>query len=366
VKIRTQETFERAVTIVARMTQVFRLFWVRESGCDAGTALRAGELDEAIRSRVLELASGAGGDGEISLRLPFLDRREWPRRGQILDALPLVRHQRMISCALEPAAAVRDLAATLALTDPAWTNSPGELHLSYFPVWQRVSLALQRSLRSWTAEAWFRDISRYEDRDTAYTMLVYEAARLCYGRPRTEFTYDLRDYPDCRATLVQALKMTGRSLQAVLARTERRLYDAGMPVLARRYSPVWYQDVLVAVRKKPKKFVELLAGESAVINSLIELGTGRSVTSINSFARTANQALRKVYGMDLRELGVRVLEETTRLLEQETPGPIEYVLDRGPFENLDARPSGRPDPGIGRQEDCDHRSPHGSCQVCDP
>jgi hypothetical protein len=347
------------------MTQVFRLFWVRETGCDAGTPLRADELDEAIRSRVLELASGAG-DGEISLRLPFLDRRDWPRREQILSALPLVRHQRMISCALAPPAAVRDLAATLALTDPAWTNAPDERHLSYFPVWQRISLALQRSLRAWTAAAWFRDISRYEDRDVAYPMIVYEATRLCYGRPRTEFTYDLRDYPDCRATLAQAWKMTGRSLQTVLARTERRLYDAGMPALARRYSPVWYQDVLVAVRKKPKKFVELLAGESAVINSLIDLGTDRSVASINGFARTANQVLRKVCGMDLRTLGVRALEETTRILEEKAPGPVENVLDRGPFENLDARASGGPNPRIGRKEDRDHGNPHGSRQMCDP
>ena len=57
------------------MSKAFRLHWLRETGCDAGTLLRADELEPAIRQRALELA--AGGPKEIGIHLPFLDKREW-------------------------------------------------------------------------------------------------------------------------------------------------------------------------------------------------------------------------------------------------------------------------------------------------
>ena len=50
------------------MPQMFRLYWLRENGCDAGTPLRADELDPAIRERVKELAGPDA--GETVVRLP--------------------------------------------------------------------------------------------------------------------------------------------------------------------------------------------------------------------------------------------------------------------------------------------------------
>lgn len=327
------------------MAQLFRLFWLREAGCDAGTLVRADELDGKIRERVLALAND---HDEFTLKLPFFDRREWRKRGDILSALQFERRGNQIACVLEPSAAMRDLGATLALTHPAWTGAPGECDARHFPVWQRVSLALQKSLRTWIASEYFQDAGRYQDREAAYPMLVYEVTRLHYGRPRTEFTYDLRDYPDCQSTLASAWKTIGRSLQTVMANAERRLHDAGMHVLARRYAPVWHQDVLVAVRKKPKQFVDLLARESEFINALIDLGTSRDVPAVNRFSRFANQALRKAYGMDVRKLGVLALEEATRVLESQVePRGSEDDLPGGMVEDCDMRSSGRPDTRIG-------------------
>jgi hypothetical protein len=304
------------------MSQLFRLFWLRETGCDAGTPLRAAELEPEIRQRVLALADlGTDEDGisesgasEIAVRLPYLDRREWRKRGEILAALPLERRGDVISFVAGPAAALRDTAATLALTDPAWLGAPSPKHPDHFHVWQSVSMTLQSSLRAWIAEQYFRDIARFEDRATAYPMLVYQAARVCHGRPRSEFTYAFSDYPACRLTLALAVKMTGRSLQTILAGVEQRLSAAGMPELARRYAPVWYQDVVVAVRQKPKPFLELLAAESAFINALMELSLDCTAAGVHSFSKAANHALRKVYGMDVRPLGVRALEQATAVL----------------------------------------------------
>jgi len=300
------------------MSTLFRLFWLRETGCDAGTPLRAGELEPEIRERVLALAglgtNENGGAGEIALRLPYLDRREWPKRREILAALPLVRCGDVISIVAGPALALRDTAATLALTDPVWLAAPSANHPDHFQLWQSVSMTLQSSLRAWIPEKYFRDIGRYEERRTAQPMLVYQAARVCHGRPRGEFTYAFHDYPACRLTLALALKMTGKSLQAILAGVEQRLSAAGMPELAHRYDPVWYEDVVVAVRAKPKLFLALLRAESAFINALMELRLDCTAAGVHSFSKTANQALRRVHGMDLRPLGVRALELATAVL----------------------------------------------------
>ena len=78
-----------------------------------------------------------------------------------------------------------------------------------------------------------------------------------------------------------------------------------MTELAHRYAPVWHQDVLVAVKKKPKPYVDLLMAESAVINAAIDLGTERSVEAANRFGKAVHLNLRKIYGMDLQSAGSR-------------------------------------------------------------
>ena len=256
-------------------------------------------------------------------------------------------------------------AATDALRDPGWSAAPAERDPRYFWTWQRVSVALQRWMREQVAAIYFRDLERFENRPAAYPVIVYQASRLCHGRPRTEFTYDLRDYPECSLTLESAWKLTGRATQAVLGRIERRLSEAGLTELAHRYAPVWHQDVLVAVKKKPQPYVDLLVAESAVINAVIDLGTDRSEASGHRFARTAHLNLRKLYGMDLQFLGSGALAEASRVLAQNVAGGVENLRDRGTLQNSDVGTAGRPNAGIGGKEDRDHGRAHGGCQMSD-
>jgi hypothetical protein len=256
-------------------------------------------------------------------------------------------------------------AATATLTDPQWRDAPTEHDPGYFRVWQQVSLALQRSLRDGVADAYFEDLAHFENRQAAYPVIVYQASRLCHGRPRTEFTYDLRDYPECRTTLVSSWKLTGRAIQAVLKRIELRLNEAGMTELAHRYAPVWHQDVLVAVKKKPKAYVDLLMAESAVINAAIDLGTERTVEAANRFGKTVHLNLRKVYGMDLQALGVGTLEEATRVLAQNHSCGSGDLRHSGALQNTNMCATGSPDTRIAGQENGDNRSPDGGCQMRD-
>lgn len=235
------------------------------------------------------------------------------------------------------------LPITNTLADPRWLNAPTEHDPGYFRVWQRVSLALQRWLRDQVAGAYFQDLAHFENRQAAYPVIVYQASRLCHGRPRTEFTYDLRDYPECRTTLISSWKLTGRAIQAVLRGIEQRLNDAGMTELAHRYAPVWHQDVLVAVKKKPKAYVDLLMAESAVINATIDLGTERSIEAANRFGKTVHLNLRKVYGMDLQGLGSETLEEATRVLSESHVSGSDDLSNTGALQNSHVLSTGSPD-----------------------
>jgi len=254
-------------------------------------------------------------------------------------------------------------AAAATLSDPQWRDAPTERNPGYFRVWQRVSLALQRSLRDGVAGAYFEDLSHLENRQAAYPVIVYQASRLCHGHPRTEFTYDLRDYPECCTTLISSWKLTGRAIQAVLRRIELRLTEAGMIELAHRYAPVWHQDVLVAVKKKPKAYVDLLMAESAVINAAIDLGTERSLEAANRFGKTVHLNLRKVHGMDLQGLGIGMLEQATRVLSQSRAGGSDDVGNSGMLQDNDVWTAGSPDARIASEENRDHGRADGGRQV---
>lgn len=108
----------------AHMSQSFRLHWLRENGCDAGILVRADQLEPAIRQRALKLA--ASDLNEVAIHLPFLDKREWTRREEILRALTLERRGDSIVYSLPIPAALRDRAAMLALSHPAWTEAPAD------------------------------------------------------------------------------------------------------------------------------------------------------------------------------------------------------------------------------------------------
>lgn len=178
-------------------------------------------------------------------------------------------------------------------------------------------------------------------------MIVYQACRPCFGRPRTEFTYDLRDFPWCEETLASSWKLTGRGLQRVMGGLETRLRASGNEQLARRYSPVWFEDVLVAVQRRPKLYADLLAREAAVINAVIDLGTQPKVDSVNRSSKIINQQLRKIHGpkdaLDLRWLGYGVFEEASRALAQHAAGGGESGGDSGPLQDARMQAARSPD-----------------------
>ena len=104
------------------MELLFNLHWLRESGHDLdGTPVRADELDPAIRARVLQAAEGA--EGELALKLPYLDLREIRRRSEVLGELEFKRCGNEVLPLLTPRFAFRTAAADVAMSHPAWINA---------------------------------------------------------------------------------------------------------------------------------------------------------------------------------------------------------------------------------------------------
>lgn len=298
------------------MAHRFRLYWRRETGCDAGTPVDLEDFDVAIRARILELS---GDDqGPIAIRLPFLDRREWRRRSKSLRGMTFAREGDTIRYVPASAAAsLRDQAAEAITAHPAWLAAPVQRQPGYFRVWRNVSVALQEFLRRAAPELYFRDPARYEDRRTAGALLVYQASRPCRGMRETEFAYDIANVE----TLPAALEMIGGAMQVVLGEAQRSVEASGRPELARRYVPVWHEDIVQAVRKRPRRLLALLGDEAALVDAVITLGTARDSGMVKPFVRSILAVLRSFHDCDMRELGKPLLDEATKALQREMERP---------------------------------------------
>lgn len=244
-------------------------------------------------------------------------------------------------------------------TEP-WSTAPCECDRHYFRTWQRVSLALQDAMRRWIPEIYFRDESRFEDRDEAYQVVAYSASQPSHGQARTEFTYDMAD----PQTPALALRNTGRRMQAALAPIEQRLRASGRLPLSRRYAPVWYLDILNVVKSRRRKLIALLACESKVINAVIDLGSVRDLAAVRRFERTTNNALRSIGGVDFRELIPRLLEESSRVLQQQ-PNRADNIVNRRTRQRRRARAAGSPDLVVGSEKNSDDRRSDGGGQMAD-
>ena len=228
------------------------------------------------------------------------------------------------------------------------SHAPPERDARHFQTWQRVSVRVQREVRSLAAQNFFAGESRAAaDLDRAFTMVVYSSCHPCYGRRSMEFTYDIGEL----VALSKVLRLIGRSMQARLAQI-----SAGMqsdPRLQRRFLPVWHADILKAVRNKPRTFIEMLAREGCMINALIELGSMRSQRTAKRFQKSTEAAAR-ILGVSSSVLQDLVLRTSAQSLVN---GRI--------LEDGDEISAGGPDAGIGGDENRDHGSPDGGSQMAD-
>ena len=227
-------------------------------------------------------------------------------------------------------------------------GAPPERDARHFQTWQRVSVRVQREVRSLVAKSFFAEEWRSAiDLDRAFTMVVYWSCQPCYGRRPMEFTYDIGDL----VALSTVLRLIGRSMQARLAQISAGIQSD--PRLKRRFLPVWHADVLQAVRNKPRTLIEMLAREGTMINALIDMGTMRNERAQKRFLRSTAAAAR-ILGVPLDALQDLVLRTGA-----------DNLVNARIFEDGDEIAPRSPDARIGGDEDCNDGSPDGGGQMAD-
>ncbi len=285
--------------------------------------------DEGVRryqrARAGDLGCVTGGARTpIEIHLPFLGRREWPRREELLrsiewdvtamgrvrgrvagddgvtgdaalllatsiwlyrtggPSLATLAHERRWDGSAASAWARAPLfeayglrgriegPATLSLSlggdaAAAWTRTAPEDSVEFFRQFARVSLAVQRTLRQWLPAVYLAEGTRLADPELALPMLVYRHARPYAGKYRGEYALD----PMSRETLEAAFRSARPMLKPALDAVETAL--AGDDAAA-RYSVANRRKLLDGLERCPRRLRGLLAAELALIDLLIAFG----------------------------------------------------------------------------------------------
>jgi hypothetical protein len=227
--------------------------------------------------------------------------------------------------------------------------APQECDAGHFRIWQKMSLQLQREIRSLAARNFFADERRpAANLDLAYTMVVYWSCQPFYGRRPLEFTYDIGDV----VTLSTVLRLIGRGMQVRLKAISQGIQSDQR--LKRRFLPVWYLDILKAVKQKPRTFIEMLAREAIMISSLIELGATGSERTARRFVKNT-ESLGRILGLDSTFLQDLVLRTG-----------IEHLSHGRILKDRDKAAPGSPDARIGGDKNGNHGNTHSGRQVTNP
>ncbi len=312
----------------------------------------------------------------VELHLPYLDRRHWPVRFEVLaktafrfangrvvpsaialsadesnlydtrimaasagksDAPIFLRHMNGCTLPAEVAARIYEAAfgtemvagaghialsiqQRLALAAlAAWRRAPLEKSPAYFPAHAAVSMAIQRALRNWIAWTWLSDPARCENVPATQAILAYAASKPFPGRRRTDFTWDVLG----QEWMYGAFHQSRRDLTCRLRLVRDALAAAGRPDLARGYDPADAKEILAQIRKRNKMVRDIFAGEGEIVNHLLNFGlTLRSAEHPIEICREAadfSQGLgarlrRLVKGLDLTSLGAMILIEASNAL----------------------------------------------------
>ena len=214
---------------------------------------------------------------------------------------------------------------------PDWLAAPDERTPGFFPVFARVSVAIQTLLRERVPSHYFVDPRVFANSKTAYPMLVYRASRPFRGKMRTELTYDIL-HPKTVAMFFRTVRPV---LGEVLEAAKARLLSDGLTELAALYEPARANAILESVQrlsKSRKCLYVLIRAESVLVTTLIDLaGLGnlpikQQARRMASFEKKWRYQLRRMYpATDFTWLAGELLETATQALTQ-TDAPPEPMM----------------------------------------
>jgi hypothetical protein len=170
--------------------------------------------------------------------------------------------------------------------DDLWLDAPTEKTAGFLDAFRLVSMALQRTLRQQLPAAYFTDLERYRDLETARAILIYQASRVYRDKRRWDLTRDVMN-PTAVALLI---RMARKPLGEKLSEVETALRSAGMEDLAPEYSRSRLRHILRRVqrlRRSRRCLGVLMRGESAMVDALVQLGGLRHLSPQDQNIRKA-------------------------------------------------------------------------------
>jgi len=219
---------------------------------------------------------------------------------------------------------------------PDWLAAPDERTPGFFPVFARVSVAIQTLLRERVPSYYFVDPHGFAHVKTAYPMLVYWASQPFRGKMRTELTYDIL-HPKTVATFFRTVRP---ALGEVLENVKARLNAEGLSELAALYEPSRANVILESVQRLSKSrrcLYVLIRAESGLVTTLIDLaGLGnlpvkQQAHRMASFEKKWRYQLRRMYpGTDFTWLAPELLDTATDALTQVDPAAEATTIARSP------------------------------------
>ena len=240
-----------------------------------------------------------------------------------------------------------DINVALTLSVPssilgAWLETPAERSVACYEGLSRVSRAVQSSLRRWLPYIYFSNLDRFEDRETAYFMLVYQASRPFSRKARADFTYD----PMNLTSLNLAFRNASGDLAGVLWAARQMLLETGGEESAEAFAAKLEPKILRAVKRGNRCFRTLLAADAACVRQFIKLANrGREIRreletspeSANHYlyrfaaeiAKNFRLTLKHIHsGQDFTALGSLLLVEAVSALSDAwaEQTPVEAVL----------------------------------------
>jgi hypothetical protein len=189
-----------------------------------------------------------------------------------------------------------------------WQNTPRERHCHYYPVFSRMALAIQESLRRWILAAYALEVEDVANFEAFGDIVAYAAVRPHAERRQRDFSYDVLD-PDL---MDYAFGRASRRLEPLLRSAYAVLMDAGREDDALQYARTdlrIHAPRLAERAKRRYRVRAMLVSEGVLIYALIKfagrlrmLDSARAITTaVDELTHSFDERIRRLFFFAPRE-----------------------------------------------------------------
>lgn len=163
-----------------------------------------------------------------------------------------------------------------------WAATPRDGHSDYLRLAAKVSVAIQECLRAWLPYIWFEDIARFDDFDTAGTLVSYAALRPFTPKNKQAYAFDVLDGDTPRAVLYWLKRWLG----PYVAPVEQMLIEMGR-ASSRAFAPRRAERIIALYERKHHPLHSLLVIDRDVIEEFVRMRANYGIEGAIEKALTA-------------------------------------------------------------------------------